>query len=173
VGELHDRRTLSWGNYVIADIAVSDIDWERGVLLVRESEFGKSRNVPVTTSTLEALNRYAQLRPRFRPAPGNPSFFVSLTGRRLIYVSVHDVFARLRTDAGIGAASTTPARIHDLRHSLPSRHCWTGIATVTTSPRAFPGCRPTSAIANHALPTGTYRPRPNCALQRRNGSSRS
>jgi integrase/recombinase XerD len=97
---------------------VSDVDWERGVLLVRESKFGKSRNVPVTASTLDALNRYAQLRPRFRPEAGNPSFFVSLTGRRLIYVSVHDVFAQLRIDTGIGASSTTTARIHDLRHSF-------------------------------------------------------
>lgn len=96
----------------------SDIDWERGVLLVRESKFGKSRNVPIAASTLDALNCYAQLRPRLRPVPGNPSFFVSLTGRRLIYVSVHDVFAHLRAEARIGAGSTAPARIHDLRHSF-------------------------------------------------------
>jgi integrase len=97
---------------------VSDVDWEHGVLLVRESKFGKSRNVPLTASTLNALNRYAQLRSRLHPKPDNPSFFTSLTGRRLIYVSVHDVFARLRAETGIGAGSTTPARIHDLRHSF-------------------------------------------------------
>jgi integrase/recombinase XerD len=97
---------------------VSDVDWEHGVLLVRESKFGKSRNVPVTASTLDALGRYMQLRAGLGPKPDNPSFFVSLTGRRLIYVSVHDVFARLRAEAGIGAGSTTPARIHDLRHSF-------------------------------------------------------
>jgi len=95
-----------------------DIDWERGVLLVRESKFGKSRNVPVTVSTLDALGRYAQLRPELCPKSDNASFFVSLTGRRLLYVSVHDVFARLRAEAGIGAGCTTPARIHDLRHSF-------------------------------------------------------
>jgi integrase/recombinase XerD len=97
---------------------VSDVDWERGVLLVRESKFGKSRNVPVTASTLGALNRYAQLWPQLRSRPDNPSFFVSLTGRRLIYPTVQDVFRHLRADAGIGASSTTPARIHDLRHSF-------------------------------------------------------
>jgi integrase len=97
---------------------VSDVDWERAVLLVRESKFGKSRNVPVTASTLDALNRYAQLRPQLRSKPDNPSFFVSLTGRRLIYTTVQDVFRHLRAEAGIGARSTTPARIHDLRHSF-------------------------------------------------------
>jgi integrase/recombinase XerD len=49
----------------------SDIDWGRGVLLIRESKFGKSRHVPVTTSTLDALRRYALLRSSFRPRPGN------------------------------------------------------------------------------------------------------
>jgi integrase len=97
---------------------MTDIDWDQGVLLVRESKFGKSRNVPVTASTMDALNRYRQLRPGFRPKLDNPSFFVSLTGRRLIYVTVQDVFAHLRAEAGIGAASTMPARIHDLRHSF-------------------------------------------------------
>jgi integrase/recombinase XerD len=95
---------------------LSDVDEEHGALLVRESKFGKSRNVPVTASTLSALNRYAQLRPQLRPRPDNPSFFVSLTGRRLIYTTVQYVFRDLRAHAGIGASSTTPARIHDLRH---------------------------------------------------------
>ena len=96
----------------------SDIDWDRGVLLIRQSKFGKSRNVPVTPSTLDALHRYTLLRNQFRPLPGNDSFFVSLTGRRLIYVSVFDVFDNLRARTGLGATSTTTPRIHDLRHTF-------------------------------------------------------
>ena len=95
----------------------SDIDWDRGVLLIRQSKFGKSRNVPVASSTLDALHRYTLLRDQFRPLAGNDSFFVSLTGRRLIYVSVFDVFDDLRERTGLGASSTTP-RIHDLRHTF-------------------------------------------------------
>lgn len=96
----------------------SDIDWDHGVLLIRQSKFGKSRNVPVTATTLEALDRYALLRSSFRPQPVNDSFFVSLTGRRLIYVSVFDVFTGLRQSTGLGAESTTTPRIHDLRHTF-------------------------------------------------------
>jgi integrase len=96
----------------------SDIDWDQGVLLIRQSKFGKSRNVPVTASTLDALHRYALLRSSFRPRPGNDSFFVSLTGRRLIYVSVFDVFNVLRQSTGLGAKSTITPRIHDLRHTF-------------------------------------------------------
>jgi hypothetical protein len=45
--------------------------------------------------------------------PGNDSFFVSLTGRRLIYVSVFDVFDDLRARTGLVATSTATPRIHD------------------------------------------------------------
>lgn len=96
----------------------SDIDWDQGVLLIRQSKFGKSRNVPVTASTLDALRQYLLLRNSFRPQPGNDSFFVSLTGRRLIYESVFDVFKDLRQSTGLGAASTIAPRIHDLRHTF-------------------------------------------------------
>ena len=92
---------------------VSDIDWDQGVVLVRQSKFGKSRMVPLHPSTLTALNSYAGRRAEFRPRPDNPSFFISLTGRRLIYVSVHEVFRDLRAGAGIGTGTTTRPRIHD------------------------------------------------------------
>jgi integrase len=97
---------------------LSDIDWTEAVLLVRQSKFGKSRHVPLKPSTLGALSTYVERRAEFRPRPGNASFFVSLTGKRLIYVSVHDVFRGLCTSAGIGAGATTRPRIHDLRHSF-------------------------------------------------------
>lgn len=95
-----------------------DVDFDTGVLQVRESKFGKSRLVPVHESTLRALGGYAERRGQFRVQPGNHSFFVSLTGRRLIYVSVDEVFRQLRAEGGIGADSTTRPRIHDLRHSF-------------------------------------------------------
>ena len=37
----------------------ADIDWSAGVLLIRESKFGKSRLVPVTATTLQALADYS------------------------------------------------------------------------------------------------------------------
>lgn len=97
---------------------VSDVDWGQGVVLVRQSKFGKSRNVPLKPSTVTALARYTERRPQFKPRPDNPSFFLSLTGRRLIYVSVHEVFSALRVNARIGVGSTTQPRIHDLRHTF-------------------------------------------------------
>jgi integrase/recombinase XerD len=61
----------------------ADIDWQQGVLLVRESKFNKSRYLPVHPSTLDALERYAHERDRHCPKPRDPSFFVSLRRRLL------------------------------------------------------------------------------------------
>jgi len=96
----------------------ADVDFNTGVISVLESKFGKSRLVPVESSTLNALGNYAERRGEFRVRPGNDSFFVSLTGRRLIYVSVDEVFRQLRDQGGIGAGSSSRPRIHGLRHTF-------------------------------------------------------
>jgi integrase len=99
----------------------SDIDWDEGLVVVRASKFGKSRAVPLQTSTVAALADYAQRRDRLQPAPRASSFFVSATGKRLIYTDVRDVFHQLVSGAGIGAESAIRPRIHDLRHSFAVR----------------------------------------------------
>lgn len=96
----------------------TDLDFDSGVIGIRESKFGKSRLVPVQPSTLRELRGYAERREEFRVQPGNDSFFVSLTGRRLIYVSVGEVFGRLRAQGQIGRNSSTRPVIHDLRHTF-------------------------------------------------------
>lgn len=95
-----------------------DIDWADGVLLVRESKFGKSRHVPVLDSTVAALDDYAQVRDQLCPNPATASFFVSVRGNRLCYAVAQRVFRRLCDTAGIGADSATRPLIHGLRHSF-------------------------------------------------------
>lgn len=96
----------------------TDLDWHTGVIRIRESKFGKSRLVPVEPSTVGALRGYAERRGEFTVQPGNDSFFVSLTGRRLIYVSVGEVFRALRAHGQIGRGSAVRPTIHDLRHTF-------------------------------------------------------
>ena len=99
----------------------SDVDWDDGVLLIRESKFGKSRLVPLHSSTLRALAEYAELREELQPRPNAPSFFVSLTRNRLIYAVVSPTFRRLVDTAGVGADAPSPPRLHDLRHTFAVR----------------------------------------------------
>jgi site-specific recombinase XerD len=72
----------------------SDVDWSEGVLLIRESKIGKSRQVPVQASTLGALAIYAAQRDELQPSP-QPSFFVSSRRTRLAYQAVCQTFRAL------------------------------------------------------------------------------
>jgi integrase len=92
-----------------------DVDWTNQLVVVRESKFGKSREVVLHDSAMRALFRYKKQRDRVHSRPRSPSFFVSLAGTRLIYNNVHATFARLLRLAGIQRAK---ARVHDLRHTF-------------------------------------------------------
>lgn len=99
----------------------SDIDWDQGVLLIRESKFGKSRLVPLHPSTMAALAEHARVRDELQPRSKDASFFVSLTRKRLCYVVVQDTFRQFITNAGIGTDAPSPPRLHDLRHTFAIR----------------------------------------------------
>lgn len=101
-----------------------DINWTEGVLHIRESKFGKSRLVPLQDSATNALREYDRLRERLMPRPKDPAFFVSLTGKRLIYACVHPVFGALVDTAACRPrrpAQTSAARAAaHLRRSNPA-----------------------------------------------------
>ena len=93
-----------------------DIDWAQGVLLIRESKFGKSRLVPLHPSGMQALEGYSRLRGQFQPRPAEPAFFLSLNHKRLLYAVVQLTFRQLIDATAIGAGAPSPPRLHDLRH---------------------------------------------------------
>jgi integrase len=99
----------------------SDVNWDDGVLLIRESKFGKSRLVPLHPSTVDALAAHAELRDTLVPRPKEPSFFVSLTRRRLSYAVVSQTFRQLVDNAGVGTGAPSPPRLHDIRHTFAVR----------------------------------------------------
>ena len=96
-----------------------DVGWDEGVLTIWHSKFGRSREVPLHPSSLDALRAYVQRRDELCPDPTTASFFVSPAGARLVYTTVHKTFARLVDDAGFGPPSpgSRPC-LHDMRHTL-------------------------------------------------------
>ncbi len=96
----------------------SDIDWAEGVVTVRASKFGKSRELPLDPTTVTALATYAQTRDRYQPQPSASAFFVSTTGTPVIYADFGETFRHLVRAAGIGEDSPVRPRVHDLRHSF-------------------------------------------------------
>lgn len=98
------------------------VDWNDSVLIIWDSKFGKSRELALHPSTLDALRGYAALRDRFLPTPTTASFFVSVTGRRLVYRTVQQTFHHLVRDAALTPRSARcRPRIHDARHSFAVR----------------------------------------------------
>lgn len=95
-----------------------DIDWPDGVLLVKASKFQKSRLVPLHETTLGALEGYARRRDELCPRPKDPSFFVSLAARRLLYETVCQTFRKLCDGSGVGVRVGLRPRLHDLRHTF-------------------------------------------------------
>jgi integrase len=97
----------------------SDVDFKTELILVRDTKFGKTRELPLHPSTVAALRRYQSRRDRPRWTGGTEAFFVSTKGSRLNYNTVQRGFRRLRKAAGITARSAKcRPRTHDLRHSF-------------------------------------------------------
>jgi integrase len=96
-----------------------DVDLTAGRLLVRRGKFGKTRELALHPTTIDALRRYQRLRDQLAPVTGTAAMFVSTAGTRLLYCNVHHTFHRLVGLAGLvpRSASCRP-RIHDLRHSF-------------------------------------------------------
>jgi len=94
-----------------------DVDLNRAVLVVRRTKFGKSREIPLHASAVTALEAYRSRRDRIIPRQLSSSFFVSTTGKRLIYQNVHEAFLRLVYIAGLGNRRPRPT-LHNLRHTF-------------------------------------------------------
>ncbi len=89
------------------------------LLIVRDSKFGKSREVALHPSTIVALRSY--LARRDRPIPSEPTtaVFTSAAGTRLSYCNVHLAFKRIVAHAGLRSRSANcRPRPHDLRHTF-------------------------------------------------------
>ena len=99
----------------------SDVDRRRGVLVIRRTKFGKTREVPLHPTTTQALAQYARDRDRLAFRRRTRSFFVSTARTRLIYQNVHETFLGLVYAAGIAERRPRRPRIHDLRHTFAVR----------------------------------------------------
>ena len=100
----------------------SDVDLERGLLLIRHAKFNKSRWIPLHSTTTGALRRYAQLRDRDPLAATAEAFFVFDYGRPATTRSLQYAFKQLRQRLKWRARGGHPQpRIHDIRHNSEIR----------------------------------------------------
>jgi len=97
----------------------ADVDLQAGALTVLDSKFGKSREVPLHGSSVEALAIYDARRDQLCRVTRSTSFFVSTRGTRLNSSQTNHVFATLveRADNRAASGQRRP-RPHDVRHTF-------------------------------------------------------
>jgi len=136
-----------------------DVDLKYGMLTIHQSKFGKSRQVPMHLSTVEALRRYRWMRELAgESAQENSPFFVGTRGqRRGLPLNTHHVervFASLREQLGWRNRGTHHApRIHDLRHTFVVRRI---VLWQTQGVDVDQAMLSLSTYVGHAMVTNTY-----------------
>jgi integrase len=96
-----------------------DLDLEHGRLVVRNSKFGKSRQLPLHPTTIKALSDYLIFRDELKPTHETPALLIGTRGDRLSYGCAEWTFRLLRNRIGLtGRPGSRSPRLHDLRHGF-------------------------------------------------------
>ncbi|MDN5853976.1 MAG: tyrosine-type recombinase/integrase [Actinomycetia bacterium] len=129
-----------------------DVDFDRAIIKVRDTKFGKGRDLVVSASTRDALAGYRSHRAGRQPT--TTRLFVSLAGTPVDYSNFSLTFRRAVAAAGLGAGAATRPHIHDLRHAFAVRSLvdWyrDGLDVEALLPRL-------STYLGHREPRFTYR----------------
>lgn len=99
----------------------SDIDGNQGLLTIRSTKFGKSREVALNPSTVAALVTYIHARVTPAPTRETPYLFVTERGNPLTYARVGEMFRQAIRVSGVGAMAPNLPHLHDLRHAFAIR----------------------------------------------------
>ena len=99
-------------------LTLSDVDLKRRVLLIRETKFNKSRNVPLSASVTRQLQIYLHKRRRAGMSVSSEApFFVNRWGKRCGDTMFTTNFLAIIRQLGIrGPKGQRGPRTHDLRH---------------------------------------------------------
>lgn len=104
----------------------ADVDLKHGMLIVRQTKFAKSRQLPLHLTTVAALVRYRRQRARYVVTTANTPFLISsrgqLLGQPLGERQAHRVFNALRDSLSwVNRGAHNAPRLHDLRHAFAVR----------------------------------------------------
>jgi integrase len=129
------------------------------MLSIHQTKFGKSRQVPMHPSTVDALRRYRWMRDLTgEPAVDDAAFFIGTRGRRrglpLGDSQVRNVFVELRRQLGwVNRGAHHAPRIHDLRHTFVVRRIVQWQSQGVDLDQAMLSL---STYVGHAMVTNTY-----------------
>jgi integrase len=97
------------------------VDLEQGRLLVAKAKLGKTRELPLHSTTVDALRAYARRRDETFRRRKSDAFFLTRRATALNYQRVTLTFRELRRRLGWHRFRPMP-RVHDLRHTFAVRN---------------------------------------------------
>jgi len=98
-------------------LTLDNVDLEKGILSIYSSKFGKSRLIPLHSSTVEVLADYRLCREQLLAGQQISYWFVNCKGKRLGYDTVRDTFYSLLERIKLsGLPGNRKPHLHDLRH---------------------------------------------------------
>jgi len=131
-----------------------DLDLQHGRLIVRDSKFGKSRQLPLHPTTITALRDYLHVRYALKPQPDTTALLIGTWGGRLSRDVVESTFRLLRGRVGLTARpGSAPPRVHDIRHSF-AVHTMLDAYHSGGDPSAYASAL--STYLGHSDPSATY-----------------
>ena len=123
-------------------------------LVIRNSKFGKSRQLPLDLTTTGALRDYLHLRDQLKPLPAAAALLIGTRGDRLSRGCAEWTFRLLRDRVGLQSRpGCGPPRLHDLRHTFAVRTMLDSYRT-DGDPAAMAAAL--STYLGHADPGATY-----------------
>jgi integrase len=129
-----------------------DVDFEAGVITIREAKLDRERLVPLHATTTAVLGAYAAERDRLCPAAGSRAFFISGAGTRLGRSDVAKTLRTITITMGLRTDTVRPTA-HQLRHSFAVR---TLIGWQRSGVRIDERITALSIYLGHVSPADTY-----------------
>ena len=106
----------------ILNLNLGDVNFETGVICIRQTKFRKSRLIPLSTSSTVALRRYLSQRAKYGHSRSSTApFFFNRRGKRCGLRGIQHGFFDIVQQLGIKTAQGRRPRIHDFRHSFATR----------------------------------------------------
>ena len=99
-----------------------DVDFDRGLLVIRKTKFGATRLIPIHPSTQNKLRQYMDKRRQVGLRSWTEGLFASEQGRRLTAPGIRYMFLKLAKETGLWCKGDRyRPRVHDLRHTFAVR----------------------------------------------------
>ncbi len=106
----------------VVKLKIEDVDTIDGIIYVRQTKFFKSRLIPLSESSNQALIKYKKQRAKFNYSEETgTSFFFNNRGKPCITATAPRTIKELMIKVGLKTIQGKVPRVHDIRHTFATR----------------------------------------------------